>query len=195
MEKDIFSKRLRDLRESKNMTKTKLGEMIGCDQPKISKLENPENTTLPSVDNLIRISEIFHVSIDYLLGKEKREQQHLNSFSDIIQLLFYIDDATNISINENTKEYYVDHFSGYPEPYTKTVYQLGFEDHGIWGCYLDDFMKAWKETKDYLEKNNSAIGKKMYELWKKDQLERSAEKTLDGFVNIPDLPDENLPFN
>lgn len=195
MNKNIFSKRLKELRENKNMTKTELASIVGCDQPKISKLENPENATLPSVDNLIEIAKHFGVSIDYLLGAEKKEQNKLKTFADVIQMLFDIDEATYISINPHDKEYMEARYNGYPEFYTKKTYQLNFEEHGILGFYLDDFMKSWKETKDYLEKNNGDIGKKMYELWKKDQLERSSQKMLDESFYIPDGIDEVLPFD
>lgn len=199
MNKNIFSKRLKDLREEKSITKTQLAEKIGCDQPKISKLENPESTTFPSVDNLIALADYFGVSIDYLLGIEKKQQNEIRSFADIIQRLFDIDEATNISLNQHTKEYFESRgFEVYPELFERDVHQLGFEQHGDYGFYLDDFMKSWKKTKDYLSGQNGEIGEKLYELWKKDQLENAASKSIlpwDGFLDIPDASNEELPFN
>ena len=194
MNKNIFSKRLKDLREEKSITKTQLAEKIGCDQPKISKLENPKNTTFPSVDNLIALADYFGVSIDYLLGVEKKEQNQIQTFADIIKRLFEIDEVTDISLNQHTKEYFSYDFD-YPEPYDKDVYQLGFEPHGSHKFLLNDFMKEWESIKKLSENIDSNTWNRIYELWKKDQLERHSERYLDGFMCIPDGIDEELPFS
>lgn len=198
MNKNIFSKRLKDLREEKSITKTQLAEKIGCDQPKISKLENPESTTFPSVDNLIALADYFGVSIDYLLGIEKKQQNEMRTFADIIQKLFDIDDATNISIMQDTRECIEEDDYGYPETFHKTFHQLCFEKHGSYNFYLNDFMKEWKDIKDLSQSTNYDFWQKMYKLWKDDQLERASQKPItiwDGFMNIPDGIDEPLPFD
>ena len=74
--KEIHS-RLRKLREStetqnKNeVSQRELGERIGVAHSRISKLENENDQTIPSFNDLLAYRNYFNVSIDYLLGLEK----------------------------------------------------------------------------------------------------------------------------
>lgn len=63
----MLQERLRSLRNEYNFSQQKLAELLGITQQAIAKWENgkaePDSTTL------IKLSEIFNCSIDYLLGK------------------------------------------------------------------------------------------------------------------------------
>lgn len=64
------AKRIAELRESKNMSITALADAVGCDRTTLSKALSGHSGL--SIDNLIRISEVFDVTLDYLiLGKEQ----------------------------------------------------------------------------------------------------------------------------
>lgn len=195
MDKKTFSKRLKELREERKINKTELAGIIGCDQPKISKLENPDDKTMPTIDNLIMLSEYFHVSTDYLLGIDNSHQADLITFADIIQRLFDIEAATNISIAEHEEERYEMGFSGYPDLVNRTMFELAFEEHGANDLYLNRFMAQWKEIQDFLKDKDDKISAQMYELWKRDQLEK-ASKFYCGGSNIPfNNIDIELPFD
>ena len=60
-------RRLRDLREDHDLTQQSLAEMIGMSQTGYSKYETGEND-IPTLV-LIKLSRIYNVSIDYLLGE------------------------------------------------------------------------------------------------------------------------------
>ena len=74
MEKSKFStqttstpgSRLRALRRARNINQTELGELIGCHKNSIGKWENDK--MLPETPFLLALTELFHVSADYLLG-------------------------------------------------------------------------------------------------------------------------------
>lgn len=66
-----FGQRLKDLRKSAGLTQAQLGNQIGVTKSVISFYELQERS--PSPDVLIKLSQVFHVSTDYLLGIEKRE--------------------------------------------------------------------------------------------------------------------------
>ncbi len=66
-----FGKILKDLRKQNGMTQQQLADRLGVTKSVVSFYELRERT--PSPDVLIRLSDIFHVSTDYLLGL-KREQ-------------------------------------------------------------------------------------------------------------------------
>lgn len=61
-----FSKRLIDLRESKNLKQKDLAVVVGLQSGAISKYE--KRITEPSLKTLIKLAGYFGVSVDYLLG-------------------------------------------------------------------------------------------------------------------------------
>ena len=63
---DIFSQRLRALRESDKLSQIAFAEKIGFSQAAISSWEN--NTREPGIEALLRIARFFNVSVDYLVG-------------------------------------------------------------------------------------------------------------------------------
>lgn len=64
----IFFKRLRELRFRYGLTQNELAEIIGISQKSYSHWETQK--TEPSFENLIKLADLFEVSLDYLLGRE-----------------------------------------------------------------------------------------------------------------------------
>lgn len=58
-------KRIRDLREDRDLTQTKVAHMLGMSQTGYSKYETGENDLPTSV--LIKLANFYETSIDYLL--------------------------------------------------------------------------------------------------------------------------------
>ena len=75
-----FGLRIWELRESRNMSQETLGKRIGRSKPVISSYEN--NIKTPPLDVLIKISNEFNVSLDYLVGKEKTEALYTDGLSN-----------------------------------------------------------------------------------------------------------------
>lgn len=69
----IFGKRLKKLRTDNNITQLRLSEILGTAKSNISKYES--DTIEPNLAMLSQLSELFHVSVDYLLGIERSEKQ------------------------------------------------------------------------------------------------------------------------
>ena len=63
----MLYQRIRDLREDKDMNQTEIAKMLGMSQTGYSKYETGEND-IPTLI-LIKLSRIYDVSIDYLLGE------------------------------------------------------------------------------------------------------------------------------
>ena len=59
-------KRLRDLREDKDLKQIELADLIGCSQATYSRYESGA-LGVPS-DVLIKLAKFYNTSIDYLLG-------------------------------------------------------------------------------------------------------------------------------
>ena len=60
-------RRLRDLREDKDMNQTQIAKMLGMSQTGYSKYETGENDIPTAV--LIKLARFYNTSIDYLLGE------------------------------------------------------------------------------------------------------------------------------
>ena len=71
----IFGRRLRELRKNKKMTTAQLGDMLNVSQVSVCKWELGRNE--PEFQDLIRISEIFEVSLDYLFGFDSEKYKNI----------------------------------------------------------------------------------------------------------------------
>lgn len=62
-----FGERLKNLRDSVGLTQTQLANKVQLSKPNICKYE--KGTVEPSIETLLKFSELFNVSLDYLLCK------------------------------------------------------------------------------------------------------------------------------
>lgn len=65
----IFQERLKELRKQSGLTQREMAEKLFVAQPSYLRYEN--GTSEPSQENLVRIANLFDVSIDYLLGRKE----------------------------------------------------------------------------------------------------------------------------
>ena len=62
------SKNLKSLREGRGITVSEIQKMFGMENPQsIYNWENPERKTLPCIDNLVLLAEIYKVTLDELI--------------------------------------------------------------------------------------------------------------------------------
>lgn len=61
--------RLKSLRKYNDMTRKELADRIGVSEPTIAAYE--QGVREPNIDKLKRLSELFNVSIDHLVGNDK----------------------------------------------------------------------------------------------------------------------------
>jgi transcriptional regulator with XRE-family HTH domain len=62
---ELFAQRVRSLREGGQMTQAELGEAIGVHKVQVSRYETAN--LLPSADTLLKLADLFGVSVDFLL--------------------------------------------------------------------------------------------------------------------------------
>ena len=67
MNRDIFAKRLKELRMSRQMTLQNVGDIVGCNRQNVSNLEN--GRVSPSLAVVLALADYFGVSADYLVGR------------------------------------------------------------------------------------------------------------------------------
>ena len=64
-------KNLKALRTEHNLSQQALAAKLGISQQAINKYEN--HSIEPDIDTLIAMADLFHVSVDYLIGRTTRE--------------------------------------------------------------------------------------------------------------------------
>lgn len=65
----VFQQRLLELRKQNDYTQQKMAEMLGIKQPSYTRYEN--GSAEPTQEMLVKIADLFDVSVDYLLGREE----------------------------------------------------------------------------------------------------------------------------
>ncbi len=63
----IFAERLKDLRNEKGISQSKLAALIEVSPAVVCYWETDRSE--PTAPNLVKLSDYFNVSVDYLLGK------------------------------------------------------------------------------------------------------------------------------
>lgn len=72
---NLFGDILRELREENKMTQEDLGKLINVTKQAIYNYEKGDNE--PNLTTLVKLSDIFNVSLDFLLGRTKQRQNLL----------------------------------------------------------------------------------------------------------------------
>lgn len=64
----MFKNRLREIRESKGLTSTQLGAVLGVEEGTIKSWEM--GRTFPKIPMLVNIADYFQIDLNYLCGRE-----------------------------------------------------------------------------------------------------------------------------
>ena len=65
----IFQERLTELRKLNKQTQTQVAEYLHIRQPSYIRYERGDAE--PTLENLVRLADLFDVSVDYLLGRSE----------------------------------------------------------------------------------------------------------------------------
>ncbi len=68
-------KRIRDLREDKDLTQQKMGEILSCSQRVYSNYERGE-LDIPT-EILIKLADFHNVSVDYILNRTNKKDLNI----------------------------------------------------------------------------------------------------------------------
>ena len=87
-----FAQRVKQLRKNKHLTGEQLGNILGITKTGISYWEN--GRSVPDNEMLLKLADIFDVSIDYLLGKTDIETKIDKStyYGDYDEVVEYLKD-------------------------------------------------------------------------------------------------------
>lgn len=66
-----IAERLQELRKNAGYSQEQVAEMLGLSRQAVSKWESGQGK--PEIDNIVKLTEIYHVSADYILLGAERE--------------------------------------------------------------------------------------------------------------------------
>ena len=75
-----FSQRLKQLRKDKHMTQAQVAKRIGVTASMVSSYET--DIRLPSYEVIVRIADLFGVTVDYLLCRQDKRFLDISDLSD-----------------------------------------------------------------------------------------------------------------
>lgn len=92
----LIGDHIRELREQSGMTQADLAKRVHTSRSSVQAWECGSN--YPSVDSLILLSQVFHVSTDYLLAVSKNKTVILDQFTEhqralVFQMIAFFDEA------------------------------------------------------------------------------------------------------
>lgn len=190
----VFATRLRELRTQKNITQKQAAIDLNINPSVLTNYEN--GIREPHFETLLRISEYFNVSTDYLLGKsnfKENPQMEINeSFTELNMILSkssedeseaalsYLDSALKI-VFSCYKSNVMNTLSGYGE----ILLSLENVAHDISSSSIREYENDYElflRNSDFNEKNNS-IDKYVFTnvmedyIFEKDQVKNQIRKT------------------
>ena len=77
----MFGDMIKNLRQSRNLNQVQLAASLNVSKQTVSNWEN--NNILPSIEMLVKISQFFSVSTDYLLELDSRSYIEVTGLTDV----------------------------------------------------------------------------------------------------------------
>ena len=159
MQEKNFATQIKVLRKSLGMNQKEFAAKLGIRQSTLSSYEN--EAISPSTDMLITIAKEFNVSVDWLCGLTESKTT-ISTLSDIIEFLFEMEKIPelhfDIHIDKNDDHTLI----------TGIAFDSRDEEHkmNVDMCmFLSNYAEHRESFKSYF------VGKDMYELWQKNQIE------------------------
>ena len=69
---------LKEIRIKRNLTQQQVADNIGCSTVVYSRYEN--GIRQPSIETLLRLADLFGVTVDYLIGRQNLENSTLSKY-------------------------------------------------------------------------------------------------------------------
>lgn len=178
---EIFSTRIKELRESLQMTQTQFSGFIGVKQQTLSGYER--GIMKPPLDVAKIIAQKCHVSIDWLCGLTDKQSYNdeIVTYADMFRLIIKLTKTNSFFGDWNI---IFENNNPFNDPNLKDVNFacLRNDDKTI-----ADFFKDWEQMEKLYRK--FTIDEHLYDLWLSDKLKRFENERLCPISN-----DDRLPF-
>lgn len=165
----ILKKNISNLMKEQGVTQSLLAEIIGVQQSRVSKALDLSTSDCFTIQQLVTIAGVFHVSADFLLGiKEENEKpEKETSLSDVCSTLFELNRIYPLSFSEceTTKR-------NTSENDTETQITLKFPCIFFDNKTISDFLTEWRDILAI----KSSIKNKLIDIWETDCIVRGANE-------------------
>lgn len=170
----IFAERLRALREDAKLTQAQLGDKLGVSRGSISYYENMDR--VPDIEFLVKVTDFFDVSIDYMLGKSNSKE----AIRDIGYTLglseWAVSRLQDLSGDDNTIALLI--FDCMLSNYDFTRL-LGLVEKYIAQC-VETELAMCKEDYDAIRKGGKSLYERLQRLEKQDNVKKAVRKSFGG---------------
>lgn len=168
---EIISQKIKELRESKNMTQKEFGDLINVAQTTLSSYENGSKT--PNIETLLNIAKKCNVSLDWLCGlSDIQKTKDFTSYSDVFRLLVNICKSVKIELIKHR--------------YSQDDFDMSFIAKN---CILNQFLEKWIKVKSIYD--DGTLDDETYEIVIKSLIDKYHTDTLEyepfTFVNDADI--------
>lgn len=166
-DRNIVNNNIRALINDNNISQYDLAQIVGTHQSRISEcLSGKKDFTLPQ---LFSLAEYFNVSIDLLVGRQDSSLYHINTLSDICQILFLLEQELDITIVHE----YVPEFND-DSPLPPNSVPSHTSAHAGHLCvlfrnkHIREFLSEWKDARliRFMQNGNS-----LYKTWQNGVLQ------------------------
>ena len=148
----IIAERIKQKRTELKMTQRDLAKAAQTTPATISAYEKAQKK--PSIDNMMKIAEVFNVSIDWLCGKEAAKA--IKTLRDVVEIILTLEKY--ISINAE---------SGFPEDFVLSI-EPEFLPYNCQNAFIKFFTELYQIQK--LSNVDYSLCKQMETLWISEEL-------------------------
>lgn len=151
---NLFSKNLKYLRESKGISKNKLGEMVGVNQTTIGRWET--NEIKPSIDNVEEVAKALNVNLPDLLIKDLEFDNANYVKLDLDVVKIPVLGTVKAGIPIEAQEEIIDYVE-IPKKWTlggKKFYGLKISGDSMYPKYQEDDIVIFEQNEDKEQYNN-----------------------------------------
>lgn len=166
---NIAKNNISRMMKQKNITQAKLGELLGINQPCVSNALDTRQSRFFTVEQIIKLAEIFECSTDkILLSPQNQCHNDIKTLSDAMEMLFILDSFIDFTI-ENFEVADDDNI----------IHKATFMRSD--SSYLQKILKQWGELKK--SSLSSDFKKEVIQDWKKRILKEHSTITKEEFLN------------
>ena len=187
-----FSEKIQELMKIHSLTQAEFAKKINASPASVSAWVRKEK--VPAADKAVMISNIFHVSLDWLFSQSKPEDETQNSIVTMseffIAAMLIADKSRLVTINGGEVTADIAKDLGYSRntPYNAN-HIIPYAEIKIWDSeFVAQFFQDWKSLRSLYMKED--IPEDMYSLWIKKKLQEFKERPsptvkTDNEINNP----------
>ena len=166
-----FAKRLKALRERKQLTQSQLAEIIGVSSQTISSYEKKDGGKIPALDKVIALAKVLETSLDYLCAMTDTDSKN-TGIENYADMMFYIDEI--LSALDGTTSRFCEYECSQWEDRDGNYFEIDINDQT-----LVEAVDRKRKMRALLSEKTIDVG--LYTTWEAGETERLRVLEIDRF--------------